>query len=146
MIWTSLEMGADWIALSFVQRPEDVLEARALVAGRAAILSKLEKPAALERLDEIVAVSDAIMVARGDLGVELPPECVPGTQKRILRACLTAMADCALVRLAPAAMVVVIEVAVDAQQRAAPQAWRAHSERSAAPPPRRPYWRRRRNE
>lgn len=67
----ALEMGADWIALSFVQRPEDVLEARALVAGRAAILSKLEKPAALERLDEIVAVSDAIMVARGDLGVEL---------------------------------------------------------------------------
>ncbi|OWY35079.1 pyruvate kinase [Herbaspirillum aquaticum] len=83
----ALEMGADWIALSFVQRPEDVLEARALVAGRASILSKLEKPAALERLDEIVAVSDAIMVARGDLGVELPPECVPGTQKRILRAC-----------------------------------------------------------
>ena len=83
----ALDMGADWIALSFVQRPEDVLEARALVAGRAAILSKLEKPAALDRLDEIVEVSDAIMVARGDLGVELPPERVPGTQKRILRTC-----------------------------------------------------------
>lgn len=83
----ALELGVDWIALSFVQRPEDVLEARALVAGRAAILSKLEKPAALERLEEIVQVSDAIMVARGDLGVELPPERVPGTQKRILRVC-----------------------------------------------------------
>ncbi|ONN66561.1 pyruvate kinase [Herbaspirillum sp. VT-16-41] len=83
----ALDMGADWIALSFVQRPEDVKEARTLVAGRAAILSKLEKPAALDRLEEIVDVSDAIMVARGDLGVELPPECVPGTQKRILRAC-----------------------------------------------------------
>jgi len=83
----ALDMGADWIALSFVQRPEDVLEARALVAGRAAILSKLEKPAALDRLEEIVEVSDAIMVARGDLGVELPPERVPGTQKRILRTC-----------------------------------------------------------
>src|SRR5450830_1899549 len=83
----ALEPGVDWIALSFVQRPEDVLEARALVAGRAAILSKLEKPAALERLEEIVQVSDAIMVARGDLGVELPPERVPGTQKRILRVC-----------------------------------------------------------
>nr|WP_198983602.1 pyruvate kinase [Herbaspirillum sp. ASV7] len=83
----ALDMGADWIALSFVQRPEDVLEARALVAGRAAILSKLEKPAALDRLEEIVEVSDAIMVARGDLGVELPPERVPGTQKRILLTC-----------------------------------------------------------
>ncbi|MFZ6749367.1 pyruvate kinase [Undibacterium sp. Ren11W] len=83
----ALEMGADWIALSFVQRPEDVLEARALVAGRACILAKLEKPAALDRLEEIVAVSDAIMVARGDLGVELPPERVPGVQKRILRVC-----------------------------------------------------------
>lgn len=83
----ALEMGADWIALSFVQRPQDVLEARALVAGRACILAKLEKPAALDRLEEIVAVSDAIMVARGDLGVELPPERVPGVQKRILRVC-----------------------------------------------------------
>lgn len=83
----ALQMGADWIALSFVQRPEDVLEARALVAGRAWVLAKLEKPAALDRLDEIVAVSDAIMVARGDLGVELPPERVPGVQKRILRVC-----------------------------------------------------------
>lgn len=83
----ALEMGADWIALSFVQRPEDVREARALVGERASILAKLEKPAALDRLEEIVAVSDAIMVARGDLGVELPPERVPGVQKRILRVC-----------------------------------------------------------
>ncbi|EJL85578.1 pyruvate kinase [Herbaspirillum sp. CF444] len=83
----ALELGVDWIALSFVQRPEDVLEARALINGRAAVLSKLEKPAALDRLDEIVQASDAIMVARGDLGVELPPERVPGTQKRILRVC-----------------------------------------------------------
>ncbi len=83
----ALDMGADWIALSFVQRPEDVEEAKTLVAGRAGVLSKLEKPAALDRLEEIVAVSDAIMVARGDLGVELPPERVPGVQKRILRVC-----------------------------------------------------------
>lgn len=83
----ALDMGADWIALSFVQRPEDVAEAKTLVAGRAGVLSKLEKPAALDRLEEIVAVSDAIMVARGDLGVELPPERVPGVQKRILRVC-----------------------------------------------------------
>ena len=83
----ALDMGADWVALSFVQRPEDVLEARALIGDRAGVLSKLEKPAALDRLEEIVAVSDAIMVARGDLGVELPPERVPGVQKRILRVC-----------------------------------------------------------
>jgi pyruvate kinase len=83
----ALELGADWIALSFVQRPEDVSEARALIAGRAAIVSKLEKPSAIERLDEIVALSDAVMVARGDLGVELPAERVPAIQKRIVRSC-----------------------------------------------------------
>ena len=83
----ALELGADWIALSFVQRPEDVAEARALIGGRAAIVSKLEKPAAVERLDEIVALSDAVMVARGDLGVELPAERVPAIQKRIVRCC-----------------------------------------------------------
>lgn len=82
-----LLLGVDWIALSFVQRPEDVEEARILIADRAAVLSKLEKPAALDQLEAIVAASDAIMVARGDLGVELPPERVPGTQKRILRSC-----------------------------------------------------------
>ncbi|HYD80552.1 MAG TPA: pyruvate kinase [Paucimonas sp.] len=83
----ALGLGVDWIALSFVQRPEDLLEARALIGDRAGLLAKLEKPAALARLEEIVEVSDAIMVARGDLGVELPPERVPGEQKRILRAC-----------------------------------------------------------
>ncbi len=82
-----LEIGVDWIGLSFVQRPEDVAEARKLVAGRAALMTKLEKPAGVERLDEIVDLSDAVMVARGDLGVELPPEDVPGLQKRIVRAC-----------------------------------------------------------
>jgi pyruvate kinase len=83
----ALDLGVDWIALSFVQRPEDVKEAQAIVQGRAGVLSKLEKPAALDRLEEIVAASDAVMVARGDLGVELPPERVPGVQKRIVRMC-----------------------------------------------------------
>ena len=83
----ALELGADWIALSFVQRPEDITEARALIGDRAAIVSKLEKPSAIERLEEIVALSDAIMVARGDLGVELPAERVPAIQKRIIRSC-----------------------------------------------------------
>ena len=83
----ALELGADWIALSFVQRPEDVTEARALIGDRAAIVVKLEKPSAVERLDEIVALTDAVMVARGDLGVELPAERVPAIQKRIVRTC-----------------------------------------------------------
>jgi len=81
-----LGLGVDWIGLSFVQRPEDVAEARKLIGRRAAIMSKLEKPAAIDRLDEIVALSDGIMVARGDLGVEMPPEDVPSLQKRIIRA------------------------------------------------------------
>ncbi len=83
----ALELGADWIALSFVQRPEDVLEARALIGDKAAIIVKLEKPAAILCLDDIVAVSDAVMVARGDLGVEMPAERVPSIQKRIVRVC-----------------------------------------------------------
>lgn len=83
----ALEMGADWIALSFVQRPEDVSEARAIIGDRAAIVSKLEKPSAIEQLDAIVELSDAIMVARGDLGVEMPAERVPAIQKRIVRSC-----------------------------------------------------------
>ena len=82
-----LELGVDWVALSFIQRPEDFVELRELVEGRARVLSKLEKPAAIEKLDEIVELSDAVMVARGDLGVELPPEDVPSVQKRIIRAC-----------------------------------------------------------
>ncbi len=80
----ALDQEADWIALSFVQRPEDVAEARTLIKGRAAILSKIEKPSAVQRLDEILELSDAVMVARGDLGVELPPEQVPPIQKRIV--------------------------------------------------------------
>jgi pyruvate kinase len=79
-----LDMGADWIAMSFVQRPEDVAELRKLIGGRARLMAKLEKPAAIERLEEIVELSDAVMVARGDLGVEMPPEDVPGIQKRIV--------------------------------------------------------------
>jgi pyruvate kinase len=82
----ALDQGVDFIGLSFVQRPEDVAEARAIANGRAWILSKIEKPQALEQLDEIIALSDAVMVARGDLGVELPPEEVPLAQKRIVRA------------------------------------------------------------
>ena len=80
----ALDHEVDWIALSFVQRPEDVAEARALIGGRAALLAKIEKPQALERLHEILELADAVMVARGDLGVELPPEQVPPAQKRIV--------------------------------------------------------------
>ena len=83
----ALDLGVDWVALSFVQRPQDVAEGKELVAGRAQVLSKLEKPSAVEHLDAIVDLSDAIMVARGDLGVELPPEDVPSIQKQIVRAC-----------------------------------------------------------
>jgi pyruvate kinase len=79
------ELGVDWLALSFVQRPEDVTEARDLAKGRAAILSKIEKPAAVKAYAEILAVSDGIMVARGDLGVELPIHAVPPIQKRLVR-------------------------------------------------------------
>jgi pyruvate kinase len=80
-----LDHDVDFVGLSFVQRPEDIAEARKLIAGRAAVCAKLEKPAAIEHLEEIVELSDTIMVARGDLGVEMPPEDVPGLQKRILR-------------------------------------------------------------
>ena len=83
----ALELGVDWIALSFVQKPEDVEELRAIVGDRAGIMSKLEKPSAIEHLDEIVDRSDAVMVARGDLGVEMAPEEVPPIQRRIVRAC-----------------------------------------------------------
>lgn len=82
----ALEHKADWVALSFVQRPEDLAEARKLIGGKAALLAKIEKPLALERLDEIIDMADAVMVARGDLGVELPPEAVPPAQKRIVEA------------------------------------------------------------
>ncbi|MCK8784000.1 pyruvate kinase [Roseomonas sp. NAR14] len=81
-----LEKGIEYIGLSFVQRPEDVAEAREIAAGRALIMVKMEKPQAVENLDAIMALTDCVMVARGDLGVELPPEEVPLIQKRIVRA------------------------------------------------------------
>jgi pyruvate kinase len=79
-------LGVDWIALSFVQRPEDVAEGRKLIAGRAGIMAKIEKPAALGCIQEILEITDGLMVARGDLGVELPLETVPGRQKQLTRA------------------------------------------------------------
>ncbi|WP_428681491.1 pyruvate kinase [Reyranella sp.] len=81
-----LSIGVDWIALSFVQHANDIAELKKMVAGRAAVMAKLEKPQAIEHLDEIIEQSDGIMVARGDLGVEMPPEAVPPLQKRILAA------------------------------------------------------------
>ena len=81
----ALNEGVDWIAVSFVQRPEDVAEVRKIARGRALVLAKLEKPQAIARLAEIMEISDALMVARGDLGVEMPLEKVPGIQKRITR-------------------------------------------------------------
>ena len=85
-----LSLGVDWVALSFVQHANDIAELKKLVAGRAAVMAKLEKPQAIEHLDEIIEQSDGIMVARGDLGVEMPPEAVPPLQKRILAACRVA--------------------------------------------------------
>jgi pyruvate kinase len=81
----ALSLPIDWLGLSFVQRPDDVAELRKAAAGRAGVLSKIEKPAALQSLEEIMMLSDAVMVARGDLGVELPLEDVPGRQKQIIR-------------------------------------------------------------
>lgn len=86
-----LELGVDWIALSFVQKPSDMLEARALIGERAGLVAKIEKPSALQHIDDIIRLSDAVMVARGDLGVEIPPEDVPGRQKEIIRACRLAV-------------------------------------------------------
>ncbi len=80
----AVEAGVDWIALSFVQRPDDLAEARKLMGGHGQLLAKIEKPAALTRLDEILEMADAVMVARGDLGVELPPYAVPPLQKQIV--------------------------------------------------------------
>jgi pyruvate kinase len=83
----ALNLGVDWISLSFVQKPQDVQEARDLIKGRALIISKLEKPSAIEELDEVIRLSDAIMVARGDLGVECPIQTVPVLQKKIIACC-----------------------------------------------------------
>ena len=82
----ALDAGIDWVALSFIQRPEDIAEARKITRGRAAVMAKIEKPQAVTRLDEIMELTDALMVARGDLGVEMPLEKVPGIQKQITRA------------------------------------------------------------
>ncbi|HLH97038.1 MAG TPA: pyruvate kinase [Xanthobacteraceae bacterium] len=81
----ALDAGIDWVALSFIQRPEDIAEAKKITRGRAVVMAKIEKPQAVSRLDEILDLSDALMVARGDLGVELPLEKVPGVQKQMTR-------------------------------------------------------------
>lgn len=86
----ALELGVDWIALSFVQRPEDMIEAKKIIAGRAPVIAKIEKPSAVEFINEIIELTDAVMLARGDLGVECPPEQVPVIQKRVVRACRNA--------------------------------------------------------
>jgi pyruvate kinase len=82
----ALEIGIDWVAMSFIQRPEDVAEAKKITRGRAAVMAKIEKPQAVHRLSEIIELADALMVARGDLGVEMPLEKVPGVQKQMTRA------------------------------------------------------------
>ncbi|HET7679516.1 MAG TPA: pyruvate kinase [Xanthobacteraceae bacterium] len=81
----ALDAGIDWLALSFIQRPEDISEAKKLTRGRASVMAKVEKPQAMNRLGEILELADAVMVARGDLGVELPLEKVPGSQKKMTR-------------------------------------------------------------
>jgi pyruvate kinase len=86
----ALHAGIDWVALSFIQRPEDIAEAKKITRGRAAVMAKIEKPQAVTRLNEILDLADALMVARGDLGVEMPLEKVPGMQKEITRACRSA--------------------------------------------------------
>jgi pyruvate kinase len=82
----AMSLGVAWVALSFVQRPEDIAEARKLSRGCTAIMAKIEKPSAVNHLKEILELADGIMVARGDLGVEMPVEKVPGLQKQISRA------------------------------------------------------------
>ena len=82
-----LDLGVDWVALSFVQKPSDVIEAKGIIGDRAGLIAKIEKPQALERIEDIVRLSDGVMVARGDMGVELPNEDVPGRQKELVRLC-----------------------------------------------------------
>ena len=82
----ALDMGVDWIAQSFVQKPDDVILAKNLIESRAKLMIKLEKPSALDYLHEMIALADGVMLARGDLGVEIPPENVPSVQKRVVKA------------------------------------------------------------
>jgi len=86
-----IELGVDWVALSFVQKPSDIVEALGLIGGRAGLIAKIEKPSALDHIEDIIRLSDAVMVARGDLGVEIPLEDVPGRQKELIRACRSAV-------------------------------------------------------
>jgi pyruvate kinase len=81
----ALDAGTDWVALSFIQRPEDIAEAKKIMRGRAAVMAKIEKPQAVHRLPEIMELADSLMVARGDLGVEMPLEKVPAAQKQMTR-------------------------------------------------------------
>ncbi len=81
----ALDMGVDWVAQSFVQKPEDVAEAQQLIDGKASLMVKIEKPSALDCFTEILALADGVMLARGDLGVEIPPENVPSAQKHVIR-------------------------------------------------------------
>jgi len=83
----ALDMGVDWVALSFVQTSEDIKELKKIIAGRAAIMAKIEKPSAVRNIEEIIEESDALMIARGDLGVEMPTEQVPVIQKNIINRC-----------------------------------------------------------
>ena len=83
----ALDLGVDWVALSFVQRVSDIIEARSIVKDKAALMVKIEKPQALEMLEDLITATDGVMIARGDLGVELPPEQIPGAQKDITRIC-----------------------------------------------------------
>ena len=85
-----LDLGVDWVALSFVQKPGDMIEARGLIGDRAGLMAKIEKPSAFDRIEDIIRLSDAVMVARGDLGVEIPHEDVPGRQKELVRTCRVA--------------------------------------------------------
>src|SRR3546814_6817501 len=85
LLEVGLSRGVDWVALSVVQRPEDITEARAIIGNKAWIMAKLEKPSAIEHLDEIISLADGLMVARGDLGVEMPPQQVPILQHRTVR-------------------------------------------------------------
>ena len=83
----ALEMNVDWVALSFVQQADDIIKLKKIIDGKALIMAKIEKPSAVKNIDEIIKVADGIMIARGDLGVEMPTEKVPIAQKNIIKRC-----------------------------------------------------------